>query len=165
MTGDASPAEPIAIGPGVTLRRPTAEQALALAHTLALIDPWARYAFDPAHIFGFLSRQEPLAPRYAIVKDGVVAGAVGLHLAWLHGPYLQFLGVCPTHQGQGLGSSVIDWLARTARDDGARNVFVCASDFNTAARRYYEARGFVEVARLPGLIKDGLDEVLLRRRP
>lgn len=163
MTSEDSLTVPCELAEGVVLRRPTDEDVQGLAETLAMIDPWARYGFDPARLAGFFSQQEPAAPRFAIVKDGVAVGAVVLRMAWLHGPYLQFLGVCPAHQGQRLGSAVVDWLVRTARAEGSRNVFVCASDFNSAARRFYAAHGFVEIALLPSLIKDGFTEVLMRR--
>ena len=35
------------------------------------------------------------APRFAVWLGGKLAGAAGLRLNWLRGPYVQFLGVLP----------------------------------------------------------------------
>ena len=48
---------------------------------------------------------------------------------------------------------------------GARNLFVCASAFNARALRFYERHGFRPVARLPGLVADDYQEILLRKFP
>jgi hypothetical protein len=36
---------------------------------------------------------------------------------------------------------------------------------NTRAVRFYERRGFIPAATLPGLVFDGYDEILLRKFP
>ena len=40
----------------------------------------------------------------------------------------------------------------------------CASSFNSNALRFYARHGFERAATLDGLVQDGIDEVLLRKR-
>jgi ribosomal protein S18 acetylase RimI-like enzyme len=143
------------IPPGETLR---------LAASFAAIDPWARYAYQPARLAAFFSGSEPAAPRYALYADGDIVGVVGLKLDWLRGPFLQFLGILPGTQGQGLGSSVLTWIELEARRGGHHNLWVTASDFNARALGLYRRHGYEEAARLDGLVSDEHAEILLRKR-
>ena len=139
-------------------------ETLRLATGFAAIDPWARYGYAPARLATFFSGSEPSAPRYALYADGDIAGVVGLKLDWLRGPFLQFLGILPEAQGQGLGSSVLTWIELEARRGGHRNLWVTASDFNVRALGLYRRHGYEETARLDGLVSDEHAEILLRKR-
>ena len=148
----------------ITLDTMTEEAALELGTGFAAIDPWARYNFSAEALAAYLAKAESGAPRYVIRIGGAVAGAVGIRSAWLRGPYLQFLGILPPHQGQGAGQLVLAWFEGTARAHGERNIWVAASDFNSAALKFYEHHGFQRAARLDGLLADGETEILLRKR-
>lgn len=139
-------------------------RAKDLGAVFAAISPWADYPFDPASLAAYFAKVEPGAPRYQITLGGDVAGIAGLRNEWLRGPYVQFLGILPAFQGRGLGAAVMAWCERDARAKGARNLWVAASDFNVAARRFYERCGFAETARLDGLVQDGKTEILMRKR-
>jgi len=162
MTYDLAPgrdaANRVALGPvppGETLR---------LATSFATIDPWAKYGYAPARLATFFSGSEPSAPRYALYADGDIVGVVGLKLDWLRGPFLQFLGILPETQGQGLGSSVLTWIELEARRGGHRNLWVTASDFNFRALGLYRRHGYEETARFDGLVSNEHAEILLRKR-
>ena len=150
--------------PALTLAGCDAAAAQSLAHQFAAMPPWSRYPFSPKALAGYLAGHEPGAPRYAIHVDGALAGALGLRLNWLRGPYVQFLGILPEQQGHGAGRAVISQLIADARASGDRNVWVAASSFNADALRFYERLGFTRTALLNGLVQDGIDEVLLRLR-
>ena len=139
-------------------------EAHRLAAAIAAIDPWAKYGYAPARLATFFSGSEPSAPRYALYAEGDIAGVVGLKLDWLRGPFLQFLGILPEAQGQGLGSSVLAWIELEARRGGHRNLWVTASDFNVRALGLYRRHGYEETARLDGLVSDEHAEMLLRKR-
>ncbi len=165
--------EPIDIGTSasgtrISLAPMTLDAADALGAAFSKIDPWVRYPLNPAGhgaILGaHLGAIEPGAPRYEVSAGAAACGAVGLRLNWFSGPYLQFLGILPGFQGQGLGSMVLSWLDAAAREHGARNVWVAASDFNAGAIRLYEKHGFKRVAVIDNLVADGLNEVLLRKK-
>lgn len=161
--------EPIKIGTSasgtrVSLAPMTLDAAMALGAAFSQIDPWVRYPFPKPALGAHLGAIEPGAPRYEVSAGAASCGAVGLRLNWFSGPYLQFLGILPGFQGQGLGSIVLSWLDAAARAQGARNVWVAASDFNARAIRLYERHGFKRVAVIENLVADGRDEVLMRKK-
>ena len=141
-----------------------ARNAASLGAAFAAISPWADYPYPASALAAYFKKSEAGAPRYQIVFGGQIAGVAGLRDDWLRGPYLQFLGILPGFQGRGLGACVLAWFERTARDGGQRNLWVAASDFNTAAIRFYQRHGFAACASLDGLVADGRTEILLRKK-
>jgi ribosomal protein S18 acetylase RimI-like enzyme len=140
------------------------EQATPLGEAFAAIDPWASYPYPAAGLAQYLGATEPGAPRFALYLAGELAGAAGLRLNWLRGPYLQFLGILPAFQGRGIGERVLTWIETEARFANERNLWVAASDFNSGAIRFYERHGFAVAARLADLVREGRTELLLRKR-
>jgi diamine N-acetyltransferase len=151
-------------GGTVTFRPMTAEGAEELGAALAAIDPWAHYDYTPEALSKFLAGKEEDAPRFEILVEGVLAGAISIRKNWLRGPYLQFLGVLPGFQKRGVGGIVLSWFEAEARKDKVRNIWVVASDFNRGAVAFYERFGFVRVATLDGLVSEDAAEILLRKR-
>jgi GNAT superfamily N-acetyltransferase len=149
---------------GFDLEPMTRDAAQTLGPLLAGIDPWARYAYTGEALSAFLANQEVGAPRFAIKVERVIAGAVGVRNNWLRGPYLQFLGILPGYQSHGIGGSILDWLETEARNIGAQNLWVAASEFNTRALAFYERHGFRSVATLSDLVIEGSSEILLRKQ-
>ncbi len=123
-----------------------------------------RYAYPVSALSAYLGMDEPGAPRFSLRAGDALAGAVGLRLDWLRGPYLQLLGLLPGYQGRGSGAAVLAWIEREARAVSQQNLWVVASDFNSGALRFYERSGFTRVAALEALVAEGRDEILLRKR-
>ena len=142
----------------------SADAADKLGRGFAAIDPWARYPYSADALTRYFTNSQPDVPRYAVFSEGVLAGALGLHLNWLRGPYIQFLGLLPGHQRGGTGWSLLEWCEQEAHSSFARNLWVAASDFNADAIRFYERFGFVRTAELDGLVRDDRNEVLFRKR-
>ena len=142
------------IGPG---------EAAILGAAFAAIDPWAAYGSTPARLGNFFGQQEADCCRRGIRRDGHLIGAVVVRSPWLHGPYLQFLGLMPGRQGRGAGAAVLAWMEREA-GPGTRNLWLCVSAINTRARAFYERHGYSHAATLDGLAADGMDELLMRKR-
>jgi ribosomal protein S18 acetylase RimI-like enzyme len=149
---------------GITFAEITPKAAADLAEAFAEIDPWARYAYNASTLATYLSAYEADAPRFAIVAGDETAGAIGVRGNWLRGPYVQFLGILPAFQHRGVGSSALAWVEGEARNEGAQNLWVAASEFNARALAFYERHEFRRVATLDGLIADGISEILLRKR-
>jgi len=135
-----------------------------LGPLFAAIDPWARLGYPADVLTTYFGLLEKSAPRYAIMVGNEVAGAVGLRLNWLRGPYVQFLGILPQYQKRKLGGMVLAWLAQEARRHDEKNVWLLASTFNADALRFYAANGFERAGEIPDLVAPGTAEVLLRRR-
>ena len=148
----------------IVLEAMTADGARVLGEGFAVIDPWARYPFPASALERYLGTVESNAPRYAIRVGGATAGAIGTRDGWLRGPYLQFLGILPAFQNLGIGGLALLWFEDAARAKGERNIWVAASDFNSAGLRFYERHGFERAAVLDDLVSDGVSEVLLRKR-
>ena len=150
--------------PVISLVAMTPEIAARLGPSFADMDPWARLGFTASALTHYFAMPEPGAPRYAVRVGEAIAGAAGFRTAWLRGPYLQFLGLLTPYQAQSLGPLVLAWFEGQARARGERNLWVAASDFNTAAIGFYERHGFRRAALFEDLIADGYGEILLRKR-
>lgn len=136
----------------------------AMAALLAGIDPWLSLGYDAAVLTRYLGRDDRALIRYAVERgEDSRAGILAVRTPWLRGPYIELLAIFPAHQGYGLGRVVMEWTAAQAAAISA-NLWACVSDFNAAARSFYAAQGFVEVAPLDGLVTPGQAEILLRRR-
>ena len=141
-----------------------AGEAVKLAEHFAGMEPWSRYPRTPAELVSFFEQEEPLAPRYALRYGGELAGLVVVRKNWLRGPYLQFLGLLAEYQKQGLGGQVLDWLEGCAANDGQRHVWIMVSEFNAAARAFYGCHGYEEISAVPDVVRDGIREILVRKR-
>ena len=153
-------------GSGVPVSLTSIEPGAAkeLAEAIAAMPPWVRYPYEPALLQRYLETEEADAPRFVIRAGDEIAGVAGLRLNWLRGPYLQMLAVLPDFQRQGLGGIVLNWLEREARAKQEKNLWVCASDFNADALRFYERHGFRRIGVLDGLVSEAHAEILMRKR-
>jgi GNAT superfamily N-acetyltransferase len=136
-----------------------------LAAAIVAMPPWSVMNYPADAMARFLAAVNGCVSRYAVEIDGTQMGAVSVRTPWLKGPYLELLALLPTAQGRGIGSAILGWFERQALQHGARNLWVCASSFNTRALRFYERHGFEQAVSLPGLVVDGYDEILLRKFP
>jgi ribosomal protein S18 acetylase RimI-like enzyme len=62
------------------------------------------------------------------------------------------------------GSFAIDWLVDLAQQNNQLNIWLCVSQFNDRAQRFYSSNGFEVSAVLDDLIVAGENETLMRRR-
>lgn len=152
------------LGPTLSLERFPTKESERFGSAFAVIEPWAKYPYPASLLAAYFAREEPRAPRFALRQENELVGVVGVRFEWLRGPYLQFLGILPAYQGQGLGGAVVQWLERESRKSGEQNLWTCASDFNATALRFYERRGFQRIATIEGLVRDDRNEILLRKR-
>jgi ribosomal protein S18 acetylase RimI-like enzyme len=134
-----------------------------LGPQVAAIGPWAHYGIGATRMAAGFASTGNGAVRYQIQCGSDPAGAVVICNPWLAGPYLQLLAVLPAYQKRGIGAQVLTWIEEEARGH-FRNLWLCVSAFNTDAQRFYRARGFELVTTLEGLLRDGDDELLMRKR-
>jgi ribosomal protein S18 acetylase RimI-like enzyme len=136
-----------------------------LCEAIVAMPPWSVMRYPADALARFLAASDGGVSRYVIDIGGEQAGAVSVRFPWLKGPYLELLALLPPFQGRGLGSALLDWFEQEGMRLGARNLWVCASSFNTNALRFYRRHGFQPAATLTGLVADGYDEILLRKFP
>jgi ribosomal-protein-alanine N-acetyltransferase len=134
----------------------------AVVRMLADSDPWKRLGYSAPEWERLF--ETPLQGRdgFVIEADGTVAGVALLRQRFLLGDYLELLAIAPKEQGRGLGATLLAHLEALvfAR---ARNLFVCVSDFNQGARRFYAQHGYQEIGPIPSLLIPGSAELLLRK--
>jgi GNAT superfamily N-acetyltransferase len=140
-------------------------EAADLAVRLSAIPPWSTYCVAPSQLERlFRSADGAIALAVRIPNRPAPVGIAVIRWPWLIGPYMQFLGLDPENHGQGLGSRVLHWMEAEAKLANARNMWICAAGFNDGAQRLYERFGFRTVAALDDLIRDGVPEILMRKR-
>lgn len=148
----------------ITLFLTTRADADAFGCELVEMDPWARLGSEPQHMAGFLAVSSPEKRCYSIRYGGERAGVIVVRFPWLSGPYLNLLAILAPYRGKGLGRAALAWMENGAREAGARNCWLCVSAFNAPAIAFYERCGYSQAALLDDLIKDGEDELLMRKR-
>ena len=136
--------------------------ARVMAEAMANIDPWATLRISPQRLLATLLARDANSCVRLIRVDEAIAGVVGVRTPWLYGPYLMLLAILPQSQRCGLGSAVLEWMARETPQRPA-NLWTCASAFNTRALAFYRSHGFAPVGELPDLVAPGFAEVLLRK--
>jgi diamine N-acetyltransferase len=137
----------------------------SLAAGIVAMEPWSVINYPADKLATFLASPDAGVARYVVSVKGEQSGVVSVRNPWLKGPYLELLALLPEAQNQGVGSSIMAWFESEGLKHGARNLWVCASSFNTRALRFYQRHGFARAATLPGLVADGYDEILLRKFP
>lgn len=142
----------------------TDEHAAQLAPQIATIDPWHRLEISETAIFELLAKPAPDQLRRTILSNGVPVGAIVVRRDWLLGPYLRHLSLIANARGIGLGDTAIEWLVTYTTAEKQRNIWLCVSEFNTPAQRFYIRHGFEAVQTLDDLVKPGENEILMRRR-
>ena len=148
--------------PSCTLHRLREKEAGPVAERLSAIDPWLTLGYRPESLRDYLIRPDPAKHCFVIEVEGRVAGAISIRHPWLDGPYLELFAVFPDHQGAGLGAEMLAWWQEQSFQV-AKNLWVLVSSFNKPARGFYLRQGFVEIGTLKDLVRDGCDEILLRK--
>jgi GNAT superfamily N-acetyltransferase len=107
----------------------------------------AQWRLADRRLFGreldWTSRPVVVEARAGTLLVGVAAGEAVAGMARLHD-----LLVVEARQGQGLGGRLVELFCRRAAELGAARCFLRCPD-TARHRRFYEGRGFVQLARLP----------------
>jgi ribosomal protein S18 acetylase RimI-like enzyme len=129
---------------------------------LADSDPWKRLGYSASEWERIFHLPFQGREGFVIEAAGTAAGVALLRPRFLLGDYLELLAVSPKEQGRGLGGTLLAHLEDLvfAR---VRNLFVCVSDFNQDARRFYARHGYQEIGPIPNLLIPGSAEILLRK--
>jgi ribosomal protein S18 acetylase RimI-like enzyme len=138
-----------------------------LARMMSQSLPWTRYQISEgaAHRLWW----DAFATAATVVVARVGGQTVGF--AWYVerggfglGGYLKLIGVDATTRGQGVGGALLEHVEWLTVQQGQRDLFLLVSDFNTAAQRFYEARGYQRVGEIPDFVAPGISELICRKR-
>jgi ribosomal-protein-alanine N-acetyltransferase len=144
------------------IRRLERRDAPDLIALLSSSQPWLRLGYTAAEWRRML--RGPLVDRdaWVIAEDGRARGIAIVRRGFLAGGYLEILAIDAAARGSGLGARLLEHCESDALTRGT-NLFVCVSDFNDGAQRFYERHGYVQVGRLDDLLIAGSAELLLRK--
>jgi ribosomal protein S18 acetylase RimI-like enzyme len=126
--------------------------------------PWAELGYDATCSAALVDRP-PGEIQVATDPDDRPVGFLRWRAdAFLGQPYLHLLAVAPERRRQRVGEALMAWLeAEVFEHRRAANLFLCVSAFNHPARAFYQRLGYTEVGVLAAYLREGLDELLLRK--
>jgi len=137
----------------------------ACASLMLAIPLWAQYRMTPEQARAtFLGIPEGASSGFVADDDGRVIGFVVYRVAgtFVHSGYILDVGVAPDAQNRGVGGSLMT-AAETEIFRHGPNVFLLVAAGNTAARRFYERRGYQRIGKIPDYIWKGAAEILYRK--
>ena len=143
------------------------EHVLSCARLMASSEPWTRYDLhaDAAASLWRRALRDGAGVSIACLEARVVgfawyvaAGAFGLS------GYLKQFGVDVGARGRGVGTALLDHIERRTVEDSQHDLFLLVSDFNLAAQRFYQGRGYEQVGALQDYVMPGIAELIYRKR-
>lgn len=133
-------------------------------HSCALMmqssDPWITLAMDYQQCL--LSFDGPFKEIYVAEYGDHIAGFLILQTCGTFKGYIQTLCIGESYRGKGLGTKILEFCEERILKISP-NIFICVSSFNTGALKLYYQFGFKLVGELPGFVKEGFTELLLRK--
>ena len=139
----------------------------ATADDLAAIMDLERTSFPTDAWSEAMMREELVSPhgRYLVdVEAGRLLGYGGVRaVAGAADADIQTIAIAEASRGRGRGRALLRALLQTARDRGAREVFLEVRADNPTAPALYASEGFVEIARRPRYYQpDDVDAVVMK---
>lgn len=89
------------------------------------------------------------ATNVAVAECGKELAGFGIMKYLDDDAHLLLFAVKPEYRRRGVGSGLLDWLESTATTAGIELIFLETRTTNGAAREFYAARGYHELATLP----------------
>ena len=144
----------------VVIRAAYATDYPVLAEMMTQSDPWLRLGIGYDDLYAIVS--DPIREVYVAQLDDSIVGGVIIEMKGALTGYIKSICILPDHRGRGIGGLLMEYVeARIFREKP--NVFLCVSDFNHEAQRFYEALGYGVVGVLDDYLVSGLGEVLMRK--
>ncbi|WP_312678032.1 ribosomal protein S18-alanine N-acetyltransferase [Microbacterium sp.] len=139
----------------------------ATGDDLAAIMDLERTSFPTDAWSEAMMREELLSPhgRYLVdVEAGRLLGYGGVRAVdGAADADIQTIAIAEASRGRGRGRALLRALLQTARDRGAREVFLEVRADNPTAAALYASEGFVEIARRPRYYQpDDVDAVVMK---
>jgi len=145
-----------------SIRAMRVEDREPVIRLLLASDPWKRLGQTAADWDRYFSPIPPGRESFVVERDGVAAGIAVVRQKFLLGDYLELFGVAEGARGLGFGARMLTHVESLVFSR-AKNLFICVSDFNEPARRFYRKHGYQEIGAIPNLLIPGSAEVLLRK--
>jgi ribosomal protein S18 acetylase RimI-like enzyme len=130
------------------------------ASMMSRTDPWITLGMDYNQCLKAF--EGDFREIYIIRCEGIIAGFVILQVCGTFSGYIQTICISETHRGKGLGTRLIQFCEKRTLEFSP-NIFICVSSFNKGAYELYQRLGFKLVGVLENFVKEGFDELLLRK--
>jgi ribosomal-protein-alanine N-acetyltransferase len=130
----------------VRLARPADAQRIALM-SRDLIEYGLGWSWQADRVLRMIRR--PDVSTVVAMDGGRIVGFAIMQFGDEHA-HLTLLAVSPTHQRQGVGQRLVEWLVESAYVAGIAVIHLELRTTNAGARRFYRALGFNEGAFVPG---------------
>lgn len=148
-------------GVDIEIRRPmNGSESEACARMMAESEPWITLKRGYNESLEIIS--DPSREVYLAVIDGEIAGFVVLEMSGAFVGYVKSICVSPRWRGRGVGGRLMSFAEERVFSE-APNMFLCVSDFNEGALRFYERLGYEAVGELRDYIVPGRSEILMRK--
>jgi len=142
--------------------RPLADdmEAELCARMMGLSEPWLSLGTGYRALLDLM--RNPARERYVASLRERIAGFVVINMSATLAGYIQTICVAPEYRTSGIGRQLMAHAeTRIFRD--TPNVFLLVSDFNAAARRFYERLGYRAIGEIPEYLVAGRSEILMRK--
>lgn len=124
-------------------------------------EPFKTYGFNLKSCKRLIQNNKKNGLLIAKVKNEIVGFAI-YETHFLNGYYLKLIAIDPSQRGLGVGNLLMQALENETRKN--KNVlYLCVTDFNHGAQKFYKKRGYEKVGRLSNHTKKGIDELLMRK--
>jgi ribosomal-protein-alanine N-acetyltransferase len=104
----------------------------------------------------------PYKEVYVLKQNAQMTGFVILQVCGTFNGYIQTICIKEALRGKGLGKKLLHFCEERIHKTSP-NIFICVSAFNEGAIKLYYEFGFTLVGTLRNFVKDGFDELLLRK--
>ena len=127
---------------------------------MSVTDPWItlKIPYDSC----LTAFEGPCKEVYVLEQNAQMAGFVILQVCGTFNGYIQTICIKDALRGKGLGKKLLHFCEERIHKTSP-NIFICVSAFNEGAIKLYYEFGFTLVGTLKNFLKDGFDELLLRK--
>ena len=127
---------------------------------MSMSEPWITLGID--YHLSMNAFVGPCKEIYVLEKGKEIAGFVILQICGTFSGYIQTICIDEKYRGEGLGKRLLCFCEERIHKISP-NVFICVSSFNKGAIKLYYEFGFKLVGELKDFVKEGFDELLLRK--
>jgi ribosomal protein S18 acetylase RimI-like enzyme len=132
----------------------------ACARMMAESEPWI--TLERGYDDSFEIIADPTREVYLAAIGDEIVGFVVLEMSGAFVGYVKSICVSPRWRGKGVGGRLMAFAEERIFSE-VPNVFLCVSDFNEGARRFYKRLGYEVVGELRDYIVPGRSEMLMRK--
>jgi len=133
-------------------------EVVAIENDLFPVDPWSAELFW-AELAGVGDSRDVAV----LSVDNNIVGYCSLRHVGAEGD-INTIAVAASHQGQGLGSLLYDWMRARANEYGVRQLFLEVRSDNEPAKHMYAALGFEEIDRRKDYYAVDVHALVMRKR-